>query len=180
MKKIRGQEVIDPAIRIQRNSYIDFKTGCWNWAGTMKGKSKLKRYGSLTIGSRSDGSRRQVSAHRYSYEVFVGFIPEGMFVCHKCDNPSCVNPDHLFTGTRQDNIDDREVKGRNKPRDFGKHEQHPNAILSWKDVKAIRSKYNKIRGEIQALADQYKVDRKTVSDIVNMKTWIPAPPEKGK
>jgi len=100
--------------RLYKMSIVDTETMCWNWIGTLKGSDKLRQYGSITVGSRLDGTRKQMSAHRFSYRVFNGEIPIGLFVCHKCDNPKCINPKHLFLGTRQDNIDDRESKGRNK------------------------------------------------------------------
>lgn len=112
--KIRGQQVYSLRERIERNSTPVTESGCWVWMGAVKGKSKLNQYGNMIIGSRIDGSRRNVAAHRASYMAYKGEIPEGMFVCHCCDTPCCVNPNHLFLGTRQDNVDDREKKGRNK------------------------------------------------------------------
>lgn len=109
--KIRGQTVIDAYQRIYQN--IEKKgNGCWDWTGAIR--SPNKPYGRLTIGSRADGSRRQIGAHQFSYMTFVGPIPDGMAVCHHCDNPRCVNPTHLFLGTWKDNADDRDRKGRNK------------------------------------------------------------------
>lgn len=81
------------------------ETGCWLWAAGKTGQG----YGAFAI----DGRNRP--AHRVSFELFKGKIPEGIFVCHKCDIPACVNPDHLFLGTHQDNMDDRSKKGRTPP-----------------------------------------------------------------
>jgi hypothetical protein len=78
--------------------------GCWLWTA----KLDKRGYGF----SKHDG--KKLGAHRHSYILYVGPIPEGMFVCHRCDNPTCVNPDHLFLGTREDNIDDMLKKGRHK------------------------------------------------------------------
>ncbi len=76
--------------------------GCWIW----KSNARVARYGSILV----DGKR--VRAHRASYEMNVGQIPAGMHVLHKCDTPLCVNPDHLFLGTHQDNMNDMKTKGR--------------------------------------------------------------------
>jgi len=83
---------------------FDIKTGCWNW---VLGKDK-NGYGKVKI------SRRHFRAHRISAMLFLGFnINSSLLVCHKCDNPSCVNPNHLFIGTDLDNAKDRDKKGRN-------------------------------------------------------------------
>ncbi|WP_432444511.1 HNH endonuclease signature motif containing protein [Sporomusa sphaeroides] len=127
-----------PEERILANIKINSNTGCWEWTGALKGKDRLKQYGHLTIGSRSKGTRKTVSAHRYSYKIYKGNIPDNMDVCHKCDNPKCVNPEHLFIGTRQDNVNDRESKGRNKtPHLTG--DNHPSRKLTYEIVKVIRS-----------------------------------------
>jgi hypothetical protein len=87
--------------KLKERTSID-SNGCWNYTAY---KNDLG-YGRL----RSNG--KQVLAHRLSYESFHGALPKELLVCHKCDNPSCVNPDHLFLGTNTDNIRDSINKGR--------------------------------------------------------------------
>src|SRR3990172_13696 len=80
------------------------KEECWPWLGKARtGKSGL--YGQFWVNS------RQVSAHRYSYELAYGPIPPGLHVLHKCDNPICQNPKHLYVGTNQDNVNDKMARG---------------------------------------------------------------------
>ncbi len=84
---------------------VDPQSGCWNWTG-----AKIKGgYGQLG-GERGAGA---VVAHKFSYEHHVGPVPAEMLVLHECDNPGCVNPDHLFLGSHADNMADMTRKGRN-------------------------------------------------------------------
>lgn len=87
----------------------DAETGCWVWHGskTKLGYGVINRYP-------ADGPRKTILAHRASYEHFVGPIPEGMKVCHRCDVPLCINPAHLWAGTQADNVADMISKGRDK------------------------------------------------------------------
>jgi len=140
---------------------------CWEWQGSTKGKSRLRSYGSCFIGSRTDGSRKSISTHRLSYLAFIGPIPEGMWVCHSCDNPKCVNPDHLFLGTRQDNVDDRQRKNRNRPPNG---ELHPRATLSNNVVMQIKSDYkNGIKRRV--LAKKYNTTIAILKDIIRGRNW---------
>ena len=139
------------------------ENGCWNWTGCKNSEG----YGKLTIGSRSDGTRRTVKAHRASYAAFVGEIPAGKDICHKCDNPSCVNPEHLFPGTEKDNVADMDAKGR---RGFVLSENHPKAKLTEKDVIEARE-LRKQGFSYYKLAKMYGVYRETMRRAVLGKTW---------
>lgn len=108
----RGNKTMTPEQRIENKRTIDPITNCWVWNGSIITEDVGKQYGKFRVGSRSDSSRRFITAHRYSYLVYKGEIPEGMLVCHTCDNPKCFNPEHLFIGTHQDNTDDMIKKGR--------------------------------------------------------------------
>lgn len=92
--------------RFERLYLPEPNTGCWLWTGTTNNQG----YGKMTISKK--GTKTYPRAHRVSYELFNGPIKSGLIVCHKCDTPSCVNPDHLFIGSVKDNVQDSIKKGR--------------------------------------------------------------------
>lgn len=94
------------ALRKSFERFVVKNTGCWDWNGSTKGRKHP--YGSLSFRG------KYTTAHRASYEIHFGPIPEGLSVLHKCDNPTCSNPEHLFLGTYLDNKRDQIAKGRSK------------------------------------------------------------------
>lgn len=104
--------------------------GCWEWMGN---RSPFG-YGWFYMPA---PYRRQMNAHRAAWLLLRGDIQDGLVVCHKCDNPPCVNPDHLFLGTQRDNITDMRRKGRQSDPPHPRHERHPNGKLSLADKQEI-------------------------------------------
>lgn len=134
---------------------------CWLWKG-----SRLKAgYGQIGSGGKYG---RPFLAHRVSWEIHFGPIPEGLCVLHHCDNPPCVNPYHLFLGTHADNAHDREIKGRGNCA-FG--ESAGAAKLTANEVIQIRETYAK--GDIlkKDLAKQYPVCAGQIGNIIRGKKW---------
>lgn len=132
----------------------DPNSGCWLWTGCVhaNGYGKIK------------SKQRTGLAHRFAWELFRAPIPPGMIICHKCDTPLCVNPDHLYVGTDADNCRDKMARGRDR-KASGTDAAH--AKLDWEKVAVIRSSplSNK------RLAKMYGVDPSTVWDARRGATW---------
>lgn len=131
--------------------YVDkgLSPDCWIWTGAhLKGG-----YGRIRI------NEKIILAHRFSYEIHNGKIPNKMCVCHICDNPKCVNPSHLFLGTQKDNVDDMV----NKNRQFSK--------LTLNQVKEIKKLCCEGKLKQREIAKTFNISRGTISDIYSNKSW---------
>jgi len=140
--------------------------GCIVW----QGRIHKRGYGEVTIGRGADGWPVRVRAHRVAWEEAFGPIPNGLCVLHKCDNPPCVNPEHLFLGTRADNNRDRFLKGRDShdPKNVG--HRNGRARLTVAQVEEIRA-LAATGMQRRALAERYGVARTTVSAVVAGQNW---------
>jgi len=133
---------------------------CWLWTAGRSGGWGQNRYGSIGKGRRGQGS---ILAHRLSWILHFGEIPEGLSVLHKCDNTLCVNPEHLFLGTPKDNMQDMVKKGRRKG---GKKPLGKNLI------KAINALYDQGLSET-AIAKVYNISRTHAHKYyANAKEWV--------
>lgn len=129
--------------------------GCWLWTASTQGRG----YGSFYAG-------RHFRAHRYSYEIHFGSIPPGFLVCHHCDNPGCVRPDHLFLGTSKDNVADARVKSRHCH-----GETHGSAKLSADQVCEIRRLHAVEGMTSKQLAIRYGVNPSTTGRVIKGELW---------
>lgn len=143
--------------RLMSKFIVDESTGCWNWT-----TSRRAGYGSIWV----DGKNRR--AHRVSYELHHGDIKDGLYVCHRCDNPVCVNPEHLFLGTSAENSADRDAKGRHITH---RGSDNVSAKLTEEDVIAIRAS----DGKGIVLAAYYGVSPSRISEIRTGKKWRHVP-----
>jgi hypothetical protein len=145
---------------LRSRSVVDSDTGCWNWTrGTAAAGYGLAHF------------ERKLYAHRLAYETFIGPIPDGLSVCHHCDNPGCVNPDHLFAGSQADNLADMIGKGRQI---IPRGEAKKNSKLTESAVAAIRAAPRR-RGALDELAARYGVTKPVIWAVRARRTWRHCP-----
>lgn len=140
--------------RAQENTKVS-ESGCWELQGSILESG----YGYMSFQGKSK------LAHRASYEAFIGPIPEGLFVLHRCDNRKCINPKHLFLGTHEDNMDDMDSKGRRKS-----GEKHYMARLNDALVRKLRAEY-KPGDSWMALEKKYGINRGVLRPAILGITW---------
>lgn len=131
---------------------------CWEWAGPRDPNTDYGIFQAIDPNSRA--------AHRFSYRYYKGEIPEGLFICHHCDNPPCVNPNHLYAGTASQNMQDKHNRGRHWP-----------FALTIDDVVDIRKRMSAgLRyGDMKAMAKEYCCDKSLLFLIRNGKIWKDVP-----
>jgi HNH endonuclease len=155
--KLSEDEIWDRRV-IQFFSNVQFSDDCWLWTGPLQ----TAGYGSFSIA----GAR--IGAHRFSYRYFYGAIPVGLCVLHRCDVPKCVRPNHLWVGTKRDNLVDCYAKGRANP---PSGQRHPFAKLTPEKVRQIRELWSSKTISMRGIGRLYDVTLAAVQDVLKQETW---------
>lgn len=153
---VPDREMIDAFVsNVQITSH-----GCWEWQGRLNPRG----YGEFSWRG------TKFRAHRLSYVWSYGPVEEGLYICHHCDNPSCVCPNHLFAGTPRDNVQDAIQKGRRRHTNPPRGERSGKAKLTSQQVYEIRKRYTE--GESSsALANEYGINPRYVVKLVKRERW---------
>ena len=139
---------------------VEKTDGCWLW------QAGRDRDGYGVFGVKTESRWVQVRAHRLAYEMTLGSVPEGMWVLHRCDNPPCVNPEHLFLGTVRDNVDDSVRKGRHT-----RGSRNGTSKLTEIDIPWIRFAREYAGASFGRIAKAYGVTERAIMNITQGKNW---------
>ena len=173
MKKPTKTVILTPQLRehFYRRVSVE-KTGCWHWTG---GKRSRDNYGAMHV-----GGNNQMLAHRVSWLIYNGHIPDGLHVCHTCDNPICVNPNHLFLGDDAVNMGDCRAKGRTATGDSNGMRKHPESTPKGSRNGSSRLNELQVLEMIQLfkqgmptpeLGHRFGVAQATAQDIISGRGW---------
>lgn len=150
---------------------VPYDAGCWIWLGygRIGDSDKFIGYGVIFTGTwKPDGTPLAIGAHRASWVLHYGPIPEGLYVMHKCDNPLCVRPDHLRLGTATENCQDKLRKGRANPPAGERCAMHK---MTEPEVIEIRRLYSAGGISLKNLGLRFGLGQTSVMAIVHRKTW---------
>lgn len=141
------------------------ESGCWLYTGYLNAHG----YGIYTAKERQSEVHRKFRIHRLFYSRFIGDIPDDLCLCHTCDVPSCVNPKHMFIGTRKDNVSDMVKKNRHG---FGARKKRMCKLTESQVIDILSTKFGeKLRPTLLLLAEKYGMSVRHLRDIVNGKCW---------
>ena len=141
--------------------YVKKTDTCWLW----KGRKSRDGYGKFRI------KGKEIRAHRFSYEQEYGVIPKGLFVCHHCDTPNCVRPEHLFLGSAKDNNLDKIIKGRHRWRRIPGRTW---SKINQEEAELIRELYSTKAFSQLKIAKNFNISQQLVSRIIVNQVWIKA------
>lgn len=137
--------------------------GCWLWTAYIQ-----KSWGYGVFGIKRNGKDGTVLAHRHSWFLVNGEVPDGMLVCHSCDNPRCVNPDHLWVGTNNDNMQDMKQKGRGKSRQGSRH---PTSRMTEWHAAEIWRRCRILHHRRDIVSQELGVSMSAVKRVVSREAW---------
>jgi hypothetical protein len=154
-----NNETVSNEFKIRFFSKVKKTDKCWNWTASSRGNG----YGAIKING------KVIDAHRASWKIHFGEITDGLYVCHKCDNGMCVNPEHLFLGSHSENMKDAYKKQRISPPTIGRfkdgHKPSNRTIKNESELMIIKNKITNRTGSLKSLAQEINLPEQLLKDI---------------